>query len=148
MFFLSVLFRTLWDSLFQIGKRRDPPQTFDVMYKLKGRHLSLICSLTLQGIIIACHESARLSAKLSKTTIKSAENQPLNPADSTSTARPLNSATRRHSHPRLRDRVKTAIGNPPSQGLSARLVCKGPCAQGYHRLHGLQAPSCVPFMGF
>ena len=69
--------------------------------------------LMLEGIYVVCPESSRLLfGIIEEPTKESAENQPLNPADSSPTARPLESATRLHSLPQLCNRVKTAFGNP------------------------------------
>ena len=67
VFFFGVLFSTLRDSSFQFGKRRDLPRTFHRIYMLKHRSLSLILSLTPQGIYVVCHESKR--PKLESTKV-------------------------------------------------------------------------------
>ena len=129
VFFLGVLFRTLRDSSFQIGKRRDRPRTFHCIYICSNAGISLILSLTLK-------ESTSFVTNHRRPKLESSKTLHLYLRRNCDGTRRILSTTAR---PPIVPRVATAIHGLGigEDSCSPRdpwlvLVCKGPCAQGHH----------------
>ena len=104
VFFFGVLFRTLRDSSFPIGKQRDPPRTFFCIYICFGAGISLTLSLLMPKESSLSVTNYRDSAKNHRRLCHQISREPaLKPGGFQSNARPLNSATATHgsfgSHP-------------------------------------------------
>ena len=102
VFFFGVLFPNLRNSLFQIRKRLDLPRTFLCIYICFGAGISLTLSSNAKGIIEDFTRIIKDFTQIIKA--ESAEQLPPNPRGfSSPTACPLKSASRLHSHPRVKD---------------------------------------------